>query len=174
MWNFRSAKRMKNQKQQGELLVSWFSRGNAKRQKEATFLNPRLCSGGCVIKSSSITNSRIYSESQGLQIARQAWKANETMENLHSSFQNLLQSCSNQTVWCWHEDTHRATEQNGEPRGLPLHQATLDKDTVTTHSCLPEFSGGSHHITQSTASSQPQRIQKATLVASMTSSPLSL
>ena len=58
-------KRMKNQKQQGELLVSWFSRGNAKRQKEASFLNPRLCSGGCVIKSSSITNSRIYSESQG-------------------------------------------------------------------------------------------------------------
>lgn len=57
---------MKNQKQQGELLVSWFNRGNAKHQKEATFLNPRICFGGCVIKSSSITNSRIYSESQGI------------------------------------------------------------------------------------------------------------
>lgn len=57
---------MKNQKQQGELLVSWFNRGNAKHQKEATFLNPRICFGGCVIKSSSITNSRIYLESQGI------------------------------------------------------------------------------------------------------------
>ena len=56
---------MKNQKQQGELLVSWFSRGNAKHQREATFLNPRMCFGDCVIKSSSSTNSRIYSESQG-------------------------------------------------------------------------------------------------------------
>lgn len=166
---------MKNQKQQGELLVIGLVE-EMQVSKRATFLNPRLCSGGCVIKSSSNHSQfcRIYSESQGtsnsqdrLEKQTKQWRICTPHFKTYYKAAVIKQCDAGMK-------THRATEQNGEPRGLPsLHQATLDKDTVTTHSCLPEFSGGSHHITQSTASSQPQRIQ-ATLVASMTSSPLSL